>query len=160
MLALISIFEIGYENCDVAFSNYRPCCTLYHAFMVLLLFFTLLLIVRQMLFPKIEVTVVGLITSYESVMQDLEKYKEPTSLFEHFIIAGLQPDANLEAVEDAFVKKKKWEQEMARTEMLDFNMLQYRRPTLPILEPQVWLLYNDVNCFTGQLLIIFSNFMY
>ncbi|CAA2998147.1 Hypothetical predicted protein [Olea europaea subsp. europaea] len=72
---------------------------------------------------------------------DLEKYKEPTSLFEHFIIAGLQPDANLEAVEDAFVKKKKWEQEMARTEMLDFNMLQYRRPTLPILEPQVLFKY-------------------
>ncbi|KAL2470591.1 DENN (AEX-3) domain-containing protein [Abeliophyllum distichum] len=72
---------------------------------------------------------------------DLEKYKEPTSLFEHFIIAGLQPDANLEIVEDAFVKKKKWEQEMARTEMFDFNMLQYRRPTLPTLEPQVLFKY-------------------
>ncbi|KAG8370845.1 hypothetical protein BUALT_Bualt13G0025700 [Buddleja alternifolia] len=72
---------------------------------------------------------------------DPEKYKEPTSLFEHFVIAGLRPDANLEAVEDAFVRRKKWEQEMASTETLDLNMRQNRRPTFPTLEPQVLFKY-------------------
>ena len=70
-------------------------------------------------------------------MQGHVKYKEPTSLFEHFIIAGLHPDANLEVVEDAFARRKKWELEMANSEILDVKMLQHREPSIPTLEPQV-----------------------
>ncbi|KAI3461001.1 hypothetical protein Pfo_017664 [Paulownia fortunei] len=70
-----------------------------------------------------------------------EKYKEPTSLFEHFFIAGLGPDAKLQVVEDAFVRRKKWERGMEKTEMLDLNMREHRRPTFPTLEPQVLFMY-------------------
>lgn len=61
----------------------------------------------------------------------------PTSLFEHFIIAGLHSDANLEVVEDAFVRRKKWESEMAKSELIDSKLLQNRGPSFPTLEPQV-----------------------
>ncbi|KAL3828102.1 hypothetical protein ACJIZ3_016904 [Penstemon smallii] len=78
---------------------------------------------------------------FHSKSLDPEKYREPTALFEHFIIVGLRPDVNLEIVEDAFIRRKKWEQEMARNEMYDSNTRQYRRPTLPTLEPQVLFKY-------------------
>ena len=66
-------------------------------------------------------------------------FKEPTSLFEHFVIVGLHPDANLEVVEDAFAKKKKWERkEMEKSEFVDFKKLQQQGPPVPTLEPQVW----------------------
>lgn len=68
-------------------------------------------------------------------------YKEPTSLFEHFIIAGLHPDTNLEVVEDAFARRKKWEIEMANSEMLDVKLLQHRGPSIPTLEPQILFKY-------------------
>ncbi|KAL7126748.1 hypothetical protein ABFS83_14G207900 [Erythranthe nasuta] len=70
-----------------------------------------------------------------------EKYKEPTSLFEHFVIAGLSPDAKLQAVEDAYISKKKWAQEMERNEMSGFHMRQYRQPAAPPLESQVLFMY-------------------
>ncbi|KAM4077519.1 hypothetical protein ACJW30_12G143900 [Castanea mollissima] len=72
---------------------------------------------------------------------DLTKYKEPTSLFEHFIVVGLHPDANLEIVEDAFAKRKKWELQMANSEVLEFKMLQHRAPSIPTLEPQILFRY-------------------
>ncbi|KAA8550691.1 hypothetical protein F0562_002375 [Nyssa sinensis] len=72
---------------------------------------------------------------------DHKKYKEPTSLFEHFIIAGIHPYANLEAVEDAFAKRKKWELQMEKSEMIDFKMLQHRGPSLPTSEPQILFKY-------------------
>ena len=65
-------------------------------------------------------------------MQDHKNYKEPTSLFEHFIIVGLHPDANLEVVEDAFAKRKRWELQVAQSELLD-----KQGKTIPTLEPQV-----------------------
>lgn len=70
-------------------------------------------------------------------MQDGKKYKEPTSLFEHFIIVGLHPEANLKAAEDAFARKKKWELELERSDIVDIRMLPHRGPPLPSLEPQV-----------------------
>lgn len=72
---------------------------------------------------------------------DHTKYKEPTSLFEHFIIMGLHPEANLVCVEDAFARRKKWESEMAKSEMLDLRVLQYPGPSLPTLEPQILFKY-------------------
>ncbi|KAJ6403655.1 hypothetical protein OIU84_011957 [Salix udensis] len=57
------------------------------------------------------------------------KYKEPTSLFEHFIVAGLHPDANLEKVEDAFAREKKWESDMEKSDLLDFKSMQRRAPS-------------------------------
>lgn len=70
-------------------------------------------------------------------VQDHTNYKEPSSLFEHFIVAGLQPETNLESVEIAFAKRKKWETEMAKSEIIDFKMLHQRRPSVPTLDPQV-----------------------
>ncbi|KAK9206438.1 hypothetical protein WN943_016714 [Citrus x changshan-huyou] len=72
---------------------------------------------------------------------DHTKYNEPTSLFEHFIIVGLHPEANLVCVEDAFARRKKWESEMAKSEMLDLRVLQYPGPSLPTLEPQILFKY-------------------
>ena len=50
---------------------------------------------------------------------------------------GLHPDANLEIVGDAFAKRKKWELQMANSEILEFKKLQHRAPSIPTLEPQV-----------------------
>lgn len=66
---------------------------------------------------------------------------EPTSLFEHFIVAGLHPDANLEKVEDAFATEKKWESDMEKSGLLDFNSMQRRAPSFPTLEPQILFKY-------------------
>ncbi|OWM90257.1 hypothetical protein CDL15_Pgr006578 [Punica granatum] len=76
-----------------------------------------------------------------SKTMDNSKFKEPTSLFEHFIIAGLQSDTNLEVVEDAFARRKRWESEMAKSETLDFGLSQYRGPSPPALEPQILFKY-------------------
>uniref|UniRef100_A0A7N2LWP1 Uncharacterized protein n=1 Tax=Quercus lobata TaxID=97700 RepID=A0A7N2LWP1_QUELO len=70
-------------------------------------------------------------------LPDLTKYKEPTSLFEHFIVVRLHPDANLEIVEDAFAKRKKWQLQMANSEILEFKKLQHRAPSIPTSEPQL-----------------------
>lgn len=51
------------------------------------------------------------------------------------MIVGLHPDANLEAVEHAFARRKKWEKEKPAS--LDYKMLQQQRPPEPTLEPQV-----------------------
>lgn len=64
-------------------------------------------------------------------------YQEPTSLFEHFVVVGLQPDTKLEFVEDAYVRGKKFEQHMKKIETSDFSMRPLRPPKIPILEPQV-----------------------
>lgn len=74
------------------------------------------------------------------LLQEHIKYKKPTSLFEHFIIAGLHPDANLEVVEDAFVKNKKWQSEMPSS--------------VPTLEPQVDCL---IESFSQNFFSIFNN---
>ncbi|KAL5562026.1 hypothetical protein UlMin_031773 [Ulmus minor] len=76
-----------------------------------------------------------------SKVLDHTKYKEPTSLFEHFIVVGLHPDTNLESVEESFAKRKKWEMEMAKSDIIDYKMLQQRGPSVPTLEPQVLFKY-------------------
>ncbi|KAH6771308.1 DENN domain-containing protein [Perilla frutescens var. hirtella] len=68
-------------------------------------------------------------------------YEEPTSLFEHFVVVGLHPETKLEFVEDAYIRGKKFEQEMKRTEYIDFNMQQLRQPKFPTLEPQILFMY-------------------
>ncbi|KAE9460746.1 hypothetical protein C3L33_07349, partial [Rhododendron williamsianum] len=76
-----------------------------------------------------------------SKASDQEKYKEPTSLFEHFIIVGIHPDANLEIVEDAFAKRKKWELDMKQYEMTDLELLQHRGASFSTMEPQILFKY-------------------
>ncbi|XP_010548732.1 PREDICTED: uncharacterized protein LOC104820065 isoform X2 [Tarenaya hassleriana] len=78
---------------------------------------------------------------HSSKALDRKKFKEPTSLFEHFIIVGLRPETNLEAVEQAFHRRKKWEMEMSRYEVADYKILRHRGPQLPILEPQILFRY-------------------
>lgn len=72
---------------------------------------------------------------------DNDTYVPPTSLFEHFIIAGLHSDANLEVVEDAFIRRKKWESDMAKSDFIDSKLLQNRGPSFPTLEPQILFKY-------------------
>lgn len=77
-----------------------------------------------------------------SKTMDHTKFKEPTSLFEHFVIVGLHPDANLEAVEDVFARRKKWEFETAKSDIIAYKMLQQcRGPTFPSMEPQILFKY-------------------
>ena len=71
------------------------------------------------------------------LLQDKIKYEQPSSIFEHFIIAGVHPDADLGTLEEAFAKRKKWEMDMKRSGIIDLKMLQHRGPTLPTFEPQV-----------------------
>ncbi|XP_062021559.1 uncharacterized protein LOC133738123 [Rosa rugosa] len=68
-------------------------------------------------------------------------YQEPTSLFEHFIIAGLHPDTNLKNAEAAFIKRKRWETDMISYGITDLKLLQQKGPPAPILEPQVLFKY-------------------
>lgn len=60
---------------------------------------------------------------------------------------GIHPDANLEVVEEAFAKRKKWEFEMEKSEILDSKMLQYRGASNPTLEPQVECMNKPWNSF-------------
>ncbi|XP_021279506.1 uncharacterized protein LOC110413126 isoform X1 [Herrania umbratica] len=76
-----------------------------------------------------------------SKTMDQIKYEEPKSIFEHFIIVGIHPDANLGAVEEAFAKRKKWEMEMTKSGIVDLKMLQHRGPPLPTFEPQILFRY-------------------
>lgn len=78
---------------------------------------------------------------YQLHTLDHSKCQEPTALFEHFIVTGLLPDANLGAVEDAFARKKKWESEMARSDATGGRPLKYRGPSPPSLEPQLIFKY-------------------
>lgn len=70
-------------------------------------------------------------------LQSHVNYQEPASLFEHFIIAGLHPDANLQTAEAAFIKRKKWETDMISYGITDMKLLQQKGPPIPTLEPQV-----------------------
>ncbi|KAL3517750.1 hypothetical protein ACH5RR_020339 [Cinchona calisaya] len=72
---------------------------------------------------------------------DYKSYKEPASLFEHFFIAGLHPDANLDVVGDAFARRRKWELEMEKSDILDFRVMKNRGPPVPSLEPQILFTY-------------------
>ncbi|OVA02289.1 DENN domain [Macleaya cordata] len=76
-----------------------------------------------------------------SKTSDLSKYKEPTSLFEHFVVVGLHSGSNLEAVEESFAKRRTWELEMQKSERMDLNMLQYHGPSIPTLEPEILFKY-------------------
>ncbi|KAJ0265498.1 DENN protein [Hirschfeldia incana] len=78
---------------------------------------------------------------HSSKALDQTKYKEPTSLFEHFIIVGLHPETELKPVEEAFRRRKKWEMEMSRYEVADYRILRHRGPQFPILEPQILFKY-------------------
>ncbi|TYH11212.1 hypothetical protein ES288_A07G240100v1 [Gossypium darwinii] len=76
-----------------------------------------------------------------SKTMDKFRYEQPTSIFEHFIIAGVHPDTDLGTVEEAFAKRKKWETDTKRSGMIDVKMLQNHGPPLPIFEPQILFRY-------------------
>ncbi|XP_074555535.1 uncharacterized protein LOC141811388 [Curcuma longa] len=72
--------------------------------------------------------------------RDHGQKKEPTLLYEHFFIVGLHSNANVEVVEDAFAKRKTWESEVAKSEILDLRKHQYHG-CMPTLEPQILFKY-------------------
>ncbi|CAL4937618.1 unnamed protein product [Urochloa decumbens] len=75
-----------------------------------------------------------------SKAQDQWQYKEPASLFEHFFVVGLHSYANVGVIEDAFAKKKAWESNVARSEIVDLRKIQYHGP-IPSMEPQILFKY-------------------
>ncbi|KAL6645514.1 hypothetical protein ACP70R_017122 [Stipagrostis hirtigluma subsp. patula] len=75
-----------------------------------------------------------------SKAQDRMQYKEPTSLYEHFFVVGLHSYANVGVIEDAFAKKKAWESNVARSEVVDLRKIQYHGP-IPTMEPQILFKY-------------------
>uniref|UniRef100_A0A0D6R184 UDENN domain-containing protein n=1 Tax=Araucaria cunninghamii TaxID=56994 RepID=A0A0D6R184_ARACU len=81
---------------------------------------------------------------YALHLQALERkqHKEPTCLFEHFLVVGLPSNANVDATEAAFAKRKTWETDMAKAVRLgDGRRYPYRGPPLPTLEPQILFKY-------------------
>ncbi|XP_039030840.1 uncharacterized protein LOC120165366 [Hibiscus syriacus] len=69
------------------------------------------------------------------------KYEQPTSVFEHFIIAGIHPDTDLGSVQETTAKRKKWETDMKRSGMIDLKMIQNHGPPAPIFEPKILFRY-------------------
>lgn len=76
----------------------------------------------------------------QSKTRDHKQHKEPSSLYEHFFIVGLHSYANVDVIEDAFAKRKTWESEVEKSEILDLRKLQYHGG-LPTLEPQILFKY-------------------
>ncbi|KAG8641857.1 hypothetical protein MANES_12G041101v8 [Manihot esculenta] len=72
---------------------------------------------------------------------DHTKFKEPTALFEHLVIVGLHPNANLEAVEDVFARRKKWEREAAKSDVTAYKRMQCWGPAYPSMDPQILFKY-------------------
>lgn len=68
-------------------------------------------------------------------------------MFEHFVVVGLHSNANVEATEAAFARRKTWETEMANSNGIgDVKKHPYRGPPLPSLDPQVCDLLSFVIC--------------
>lgn len=81
---------------------------------------------------------------YELHLQALgrKQHKEPTCLFEHFVVVGLHSNTNVEATEAAFARRRTWETEMANAVGHgDVKKHPYRGPPLPSLEPQILFKY-------------------
>ncbi|KAJ0626964.1 putative cDENN domain, uDENN domain, tripartite DENN domain, DENN domain lobe protein [Helianthus annuus] len=82
---------------------------------------------------------------FHSKSSDTANYQDPTALFEHFFIAGIHPNANLEAVEDAFIARKKWEAKSDRTELMDLKNMHFQSPPSVMMEPQILFKYPQGN---------------
>ncbi|KAL2609523.1 hypothetical protein R1flu_028096 [Riccia fluitans] len=79
----------------------------------------------------------------ELQLQALEKKqsrKERACLFEHFVVVGLHPNANVEATEIAFAKRKAWQRDSERSDWFGGDT-KNRGPSLPTLEPEVLFKY-------------------
>ncbi|KAL4352946.1 hypothetical protein GQ457_06G028530 [Hibiscus cannabinus] len=76
-----------------------------------------------------------------SKFMDYIKSEHPKSIFEHFLIVGIHPDANLGIMEENFAKRKKWEMEMKKSGIIDLKLIQHRGPPLPTFEPQMLFKY-------------------
>ncbi|XP_072987918.1 uncharacterized protein [Typha latifolia] len=75
-----------------------------------------------------------------SKFRDHKQHKEPTSLYEHFFVLGLHSYANVDLIEEAFAKRKAWELDVAKSEILDLRKIQYHGH-IPTLEPQILFKY-------------------
>ncbi|GMI66408.1 hypothetical protein like AT2G20320 [Hibiscus trionum] len=76
-----------------------------------------------------------------SKSMDHIKYENPKTIFEHFIIVGIHPDANLGVMEEDFAKRKEWEMEMKKSGIIDLKLIQHRGPPVPTFEPQILFKY-------------------
>ncbi|KAG9447671.1 hypothetical protein H6P81_013799 [Aristolochia fimbriata] len=68
------------------------------------------------------------------------QHKEPSTMFEQFLIVGLPADANVETIEHVCGRRKTWHKH-SKSELIDFRNLKYRGPPLPTLEPEILFQY-------------------
>ncbi|XP_024973837.1 uncharacterized protein LOC112512205 [Cynara cardunculus var. scolymus] len=80
---------------------------------------------------------------FHTKSSDITKYEDPSSLFEHFLVAGIHPNANLEPVEDAFARRKNMDTKVDPTELMDPQAVQFQSPPTPnvMMEPQILFKY-------------------
>ncbi|KAI3829795.1 hypothetical protein L1987_03923 [Smallanthus sonchifolius] len=78
---------------------------------------------------------------FHSKPSDISNYEDPTALFEQFFIAGVHPNANLASVEDAFVKRKKWEAKSDKSEPTGLKINHFQSPPNVMMEPQILFKY-------------------
>ncbi|KAI3682632.1 hypothetical protein L1987_82739 [Smallanthus sonchifolius] len=78
---------------------------------------------------------------FHSKPSDILNYEDPTTLFEQFFIAGVHPNANLASVEDAFVKRKKWEAKSDKSEPMGLKINHFQSPPNAMMEPQILFKY-------------------
>nr|GEY02761.1 long chain base biosynthesis protein 1-like isoform X2 [Tanacetum cinerariifolium] len=69
---------------------------------------------------------------------DTAKYHDPTSLFKHFLIACMHPNANLRPVEDAFATRKKWQAKYDKTDLINLKVMQFRSPASVMVKPKAY----------------------
>jgi hypothetical protein len=62
------------------------------------------------------------------------------------LVVGLHTCANVEAIEDAFVKKKSWENGAVKSDVLDIKNIQHHG-SKPTLEPQVCTITYELQLF-------------
>ncbi|KAI7745594.1 hypothetical protein M8C21_029647, partial [Ambrosia artemisiifolia] len=79
---------------------------------------------------------------------DTTKYQDTSTLFEHFLIAGIHPNANVEPVEDAFAKRKKWE---SKADKADIRIMRFLSPPVVMMEPQILFKYPPGNSLPMRL---------
>ncbi|KAG0611477.1 hypothetical protein M758_7G143900 [Ceratodon purpureus] len=68
-------------------------------------------------------------------LRNKHQKREPTSFFEHFVVVGLRPHSDVQAIEAAFARKKSWQRD---AEKASLDSVHHKPPTL---EPEILFKY-------------------
>lgn len=77
------------------------------------------------------ITITDILMIWFQTCRKKPQKKEPTSFFEHFVVVGLRPHSDVQAIETAFARKKIWQRDAEKASLDSFN------PNAPTLEPEV-----------------------